>query len=147
MRKMVPLTLALVGILLLAGLFGCQKTTPQPAAGSSEKISLPVNFPSDFPIYNGAKLLVGRQDLDSGGNPLYLAGWSTKDDYSKVAAFYNQNLVAKGWLITKKTQPNANMKQYQFKKSTGLLRGILKIFKDPKTGETGFSVSITDKSN
>jgi len=64
---------------------------------SSDK--LPANFPSDVPLYPGAKVqgsVVAAQQQGSG----HYAGLETVDTIDKVVSWYKAEVVAKGWQVT-----------------------------------------------
>lgn len=150
MRKLISVLVVFVGIFLVAGLFGCQQNTTQSASEKTgQKASLPAAFPDNFPIYKGAKLMAATQDLDVSGKPLYIATWESNNAVAQVLSFYDQALAGNGWLITKKIQLNPAVRQYDFiqNDSDKLPSGSLRIIQDAKTGKTGISVKIIDKSS
>lgn len=59
------------------------------------KDSIPDNFPKDVPVYSPAAVKM-TQIIDDSKSVISLG---TKDDVSKVAAFYKKELPAKGWNV------------------------------------------------
>ncbi len=59
---------------------------------------LPADWPNDVPAYTGATVTYsGSSNADEGTG--YSAVFSTKDDYTKVAAYYTNELPKQGWAI------------------------------------------------
>lgn len=66
--------------------------------GSESK--LPDDFPTDVPVYSGAKVASSSRINDSKSGELsFLVVLSTPDDAKKVMAFYNDKLKGNGWAI------------------------------------------------
>lgn len=61
--------------------------------------SLPKDFPNDFPVYPGAKI-VSTFTASSEGKEGTSVVWETGDSAETVAVFYKSNLEAKGWKTT-----------------------------------------------
>lgn len=76
--------------------FTDSKTGQKVTVGSQ---SLPENFPTDFPVYSGAKL-VGSISGAQTGTEGYLVTFTTPDASAKVVAYYQKELVARGWTTT-----------------------------------------------
>ena len=55
---------------------------------------LPPGFPTDMPIYPGARLAFGQAAVG-----IFTLGWVSDDEPAKVKAFYVQNLSIQGWQI------------------------------------------------
>jgi len=60
---------------------------------------LPEGFPSDFPVYSGAKVASSFTANTDGKDGMSVV-WETNDSADDVSAFYKSNLVAKGWKVT-----------------------------------------------
>jgi len=61
--------------------------------------AIPYNFPSDLPVYPGAKPAAGRGVEKDGGVQLSGVQLVTQDAPSKARRFYERELEAKGWTI------------------------------------------------
>jgi hypothetical protein len=64
-----------------------------------EEGSLPDNFPSDFPIYPGAKLASSWTASSDDTDGLSLI-WKTDDSVSKVGNYYESELKDAGWTLS-----------------------------------------------
>ncbi len=74
-------------------------------AADDQGVPLPADFPKDVPVYPGATITASTTVPE--GMNLVL---NTADRASKVAAFYQQELKAKGWTIeTTMNIPTGNM--------------------------------------
>ena len=105
MRKLALLAIPVLGIgLLLAACGGgnSSKTVDVPGVGQV-KVSTgdqpPSDFPSDFPIYSGAKYNGGVSTTEEGISGFY-ATWQTGDSTDKVLAFYNDAFDNGAWKKT-----------------------------------------------
>ena len=70
--------------------------TDQGTYSTSDKI--PANFPSDVPVYPGAKVQSSVATSQEQGNGHYL-GLETSDSLDTVTAWYKSQVVDKGWKI------------------------------------------------
>lgn len=71
---------------------------------------LPEDFPKEFPVYRGAKVVssVKGQDLTGRqGGTGWLVNFETKDDTEKVTAFYQENLAKSPWTL--ESSPSATV--------------------------------------
>jgi len=76
-----------------------EKISEESKGTIKEGTSLPQNFPSDFPLYPGAKVensLTGQQLGKEG----FMVTLTSSDDWQKVSSFYKTNLPKKGWQVT-----------------------------------------------
>lgn len=60
---------------------------------------LPEGFPSDFPVYPGAKVASSFTTNTEGKDGMSVV-WETGDSAEKVSAFYKTSLVSNGWKVT-----------------------------------------------
>lgn len=63
------------------------------------EISMPPGFPSDFPIYTGARLTAGAS-FTSSGQIAWGMEWETLDPVARVQAFYAKQLNQGDWTIS-----------------------------------------------
>ncbi len=56
------------------------------------KAELPPGFPSDMPVYTGARLVFGQAAAG-----IFTVGWVTDNELGNIKAFYLQSLPAQGW--------------------------------------------------
>lgn len=81
------------------------RTTPSgsPLAQASgqldAEVPMPSGFPSDFPIYTGARLTAGAS-FTSSGQIAWGMEWETLDPVAKVQAFYAKQLNQGDWTIS-----------------------------------------------
>ncbi len=71
--------------------------TDQGTFSSSNK--LPADFPSDVPLYPGAKVQSSVSSAQAQGGGHYV-GLETNDAVASVAGWYKTEIVAKGWKVT-----------------------------------------------
>ncbi|MEO6907556.1 MAG: hypothetical protein ABI210_06660 [Abditibacteriaceae bacterium] len=91
------------------------------AAGKS--VALPVHFPSDVPIYPGARIAIGSSNAEGA-----TVGLETDDIRQKVVSYYEKKLAAQGWKIDKTTSSKTN----------SIVQG--------KRGNRSCAIVITDRS-
>lgn len=66
----------------------------KPPAEPAESVALPENFPSDVPIYPGARVAISNSTTDGA-----TIGMETDDDRKKVVHYYETKLAAQGWKL------------------------------------------------
>lgn len=98
---------------------------------------LPASFPSDFPVYSGAKI-DSSWSAESEGTKGVSVVWDSGDKVAAIAEFYQKELPLKGWTITS-TFTQDDSATFSFKK--GETEGILGIAKKD-TGKLSISVTI-----
>ena len=113
MRKVALLIVpALIGAMLIAacGGGGSSKTIDIPGGGQV-KVSTgdkpPADFPSDFPIYSGAKYQGGASTTEQGVSGFY-ATWQTGDSADKVISFYDNAFNNGAWKKTATVNSGSN---------------------------------------
>lgn len=60
---------------------------------------LPEGFPTDFPVYPGARVVSSFTANTEGKDGMSVV-WDTNDSVEAVSAFYKTNLVSNGWKVT-----------------------------------------------
>lgn len=60
---------------------------------------VPDNFPKDFPLYTGAKVVSAMSGNQSGSSNGFWLTMSTTDSVDKVAAFYKSKFASGGWVV------------------------------------------------
>lgn len=98
---------------------------------------LPEEFPSDFPIYPGAKITSSWTSSGDDAKGISVV-WETNDSPDKVANYYKSSIESKGWKTTASFSSEGTT-TYSFEKgeSTGFV-GIAK----GEEGKTTISVTI-----
>lgn len=97
MRKLLWLIMT-VTVVSLAG-FACggnDKSLDLPGGGSITEGKLPDDWPDDFPVYDGAKLLGGISEIVDGGAAIS-ATWETGDSADDVKQFYDEAFADGPW--------------------------------------------------
>lgn len=95
-RLIVPMLVVVAALAVACG-GGDSKTVKIPGGGEvSTSNKLPSDFPSDFPIYGGAKV-VGSIKGDQQGLKGFFVTWETGDDVDKVTAFYKKEFEKGPW--------------------------------------------------
>ena len=69
---------------------------------------LPQGFPSDFPVYPGAKVASSFTANTDGKDGMSVV-WETGDSADKVSAFYKTSLVSNGWKVTATFESEGSM--------------------------------------
>lgn len=105
--------------------------------------SLPSDFPSDFPVYSGAKLAGSFSAKgDDGGNSTGTSVvWETSDDATKVGTYYKSQLAAAGYTIVTEYS-SAGSTTFTFEK--GDISGFMGVTKG-SDGKTAISVTLGTK--
>ena len=98
---------------------------------------LPDGYPSDLPIYPGAKLTSSWSTTGDNSKGMSLI-WGTNDSISQVADYYKKALEANGWKITASFSQQETS-TYSFEKGT--INGFVGIGKGDKEN-TNISVTI-----
>lgn len=99
MRRYLGLLVPLLflGAAFAAACGGDSKTVKIPGGGEvSTSNKLPNDFPSDFPVYPGAKV-VGSIKGDQKGLQGFFVTWETGDQVDKVTAFYKKEFEKGPW--------------------------------------------------
>jgi hypothetical protein len=153
------LTRSIVGVIfslaLVAG-SACDASTSTSSSTSSPNASgaraggnldaevpTPSGFPSDFPIYSGARL-TSAANFGSPGNPTWGMEWQTVDGVDKVQAFYKSQLVKGDWTLSFPTTANGKFSATFNRKSNTKVGGILGI--DASSGITKITLALTSSS-
>ncbi len=98
---------------------GGKKLTIQGEGGQlsfEEGGKLPAGFPSDFPIYPGAKLTGSWTAKGEKGEGISLV-WETTDDVLKVSDYYKTQLASLGWKVTT-TFDSSSSSTFSFEKDS-----------------------------
>jgi hypothetical protein len=90
--------------------------------GNSEG-KIPDGFPSDIPIYEGAKI-VGNVKTSEGGKTNFAVTLDTNDDPSKVLEFYKGELENNGYKISSATEMGAGNAVLSFEKNGKGVGGV-----------------------
>jgi len=99
--------------------------------------SLPAGFPSDFPVYSGAKVVssfTAQGEQDSGMSVV----WESSDSQASVADFYKKQLPAAGYTVSS-TFEATNSLTISFKK--GETEGFMGVTSG-EGGKTTISVTV-----
>ncbi len=152
LRTTIKMSLFAAGLLVVCGLAGCRRSTTVSTpdgqvkvtnkgkqtdvtiqgadgqkvqiSGSEEGVEMPKDFPSDVPIYPGAKVLMAM-DLGK-AHSLQLR---CPDERAKVAAFFKEKMKENGW------------------SSEGTIDTPQLVMVHGKKGDRSLSVSVTSDDN
>lgn len=91
-----------------------------------ENILIPSNFPSDFPIYPGAKIVSGKSGTSSSKN-VFLLNLETSEEIRKVTDFYEEKLPLLGWQIERNNA--SELANFLFIKK-GKESGLVSVFQE-----------------
>lgn len=153
-----PILGVIFGLALVAG-FGCGttgstsssshhassvRTSISPSTGGGNldpEVVMPSTFPSDFPIYSGARL-TSEISFSSNGATTWGMEWQTVDGVAKVQAFYTAGLAKDDWKLSFPSSTNGVFSATFNRKSNSKVGGILGV--DGSSGKTKISVALTD---
>jgi hypothetical protein len=116
------------------------KVTPSPSKLDPE-VAMPDGFPTDVPIYPGARLTAAAK-FTSSGQTTWGMNWETLDSVDKVQAFYSTKLSQGDWSIQFKGSSNASFTATFSRKSNPKSSGILGA--DGSSGVTKISLSLVN---
>jgi hypothetical protein len=116
--------------------------SPSPTAVSKldPEVPTPVGFPSDVPIYPGARLTAGAQ-FTANGQTAWGMEWETLDTVAKVQAFYAGKLSQGDWNVQFSGTANGSFSAVFNRKSNNSVTGILGA--DGSSGVTKISLSLS----
>lgn len=110
-------------------------------ASLDPQVPLPSTFPSDVPIYSGARL-TSAINYGSNGTTTWGMEWQTLDGVDKVQAFYTAKLAAGDWSLSFPTIANGAFSATFNRKSNSKVGGILGI--EGASGITKISLALTN---
>jgi hypothetical protein len=155
MKMALRTTAALIFIVILAGAASCRipggtaTNTPQPSAGSKAppspagsldaEVPTPAGFPTDVPIYTGARLTAGAA-FTANGQTTWGMEWETLDTVDKVQAYYASKLSQGDWTVQISNVANGAFAATFSRKSNSKFAGILGA--DGTSGVTKISMSL-----
>ena len=99
---------------------------------------MPSGFPSDIPIYPGARLTAGAS-FSSNGQSTWGMEWETVDGVDKVKAFYAKQLGQGDWSVTIKDIPSGFSANFARKSNT---RAYGTLAADGSSGVTKISMAF-----
>jgi hypothetical protein len=104
---------------------------------------MPNGFPTDVPIYPGARLTAGAA-YTANGQTTWGMEWETLDTVDKVQAFYSSKLSQGDWNISFSGTANGAFSSIFNRKSNSKFAGILAA--DTSSGVTKISLSLASSS-
>ena len=105
---------------------------------------MPNNFPTDVPIYTGARLTAAAT-FSANGQTTWGMEWETLDGIDKVQAFYAGKLSQGDWNIQFSGTSNGAFSAIFKRKSNSSFAGILGA--DASSGVTKISMSLASASS
>jgi hypothetical protein len=142
----------LFGAALAASACASTPTSSSPNAASGSRaggadvsldaeVPMPSTFPSDVPIYSGARL-TSAINFGSNGTTTWGMEWQTLDGVDKVQAFYTAKLAQGDWSVSFPNNANGAFSATFNRKSNSKVGGILGI--DRSSGITKISLALTN---
>lgn len=116
------------------------KAFPTTASKLDPEVQMLVGFPSDVPIYPGARLTAGAQ-FSANGQTAWGMEWETLDSVAKVQAFYASKLSQGDWNVQFSGTANGSFSAVFNRKSNNSVTGILGA--DGSSGVTKISLSLS----
>jgi hypothetical protein len=100
--------------------------TPTPAGKLDAAVTMPNGFPSDFPVYTGARLTAAKQVL-ANGQTTWGVVWETLDGVDQVQSFYVSKLNQGDWTLTYNGSSSGTFSAIVSRKSNEKDAGILTV--------------------
>ena len=115
-----------------------------PEVPEGAEAAVPANFPSDLPVYPGSVPAQGRGNKDEGGN---IAGVQllTNDRPDQAYNYYHDELEAKGWGITTRSDEEESQKSISVEKD-GCKAIFMFVESESGTGTDIFTISSCEES-
>lgn len=111
-----------------------------PGVSLDPQVAMPSGFPSDVPIYTGARL-TSAGNFASNGATTWGMEWETAGGIDKVRAFYTAKLNQGDWTSSFSGSANGAFAVIFNRKSNSKVGGILGV--DGSTGFTKISLALT----
>jgi hypothetical protein len=134
-----------------AGSSGGASTSPTAGAKASSSpgvsatlepaVAMPGDFPSDVPIYPGARLTAGAK-FPNNGKTTWGMEWETLDSVGKVQAFYSDKLGQGDWTIQFSGSTGTAFSAVFTRKSSSKASGLLAA--DASSGMTKIELSLAN---
>lgn len=144
----VMLTLALVVGSACGASTSSSTSNPSPQVSTAlggvkldPQVSMPSGFPSDVPIYPGARL-VSASTFASNGTSTWSMTWQTVDSVDKVQAFYTAKLAQGDWTLSFSGSSNGSFSALFNRKSNSNVGGIMGV--GTNVGITEITVELTN---
>jgi hypothetical protein len=115
------------------------KAAPTVASKLDAAVPTPAGFPTDVPIYPGARLTAGAA-FAANGQTTWGMEWETLDTVDKVQAFYQSKLSQGDWTVQFTGSANGQFSATFGRKSNSKFAGILGA--DGSSGVTKISMSL-----
>jgi hypothetical protein len=109
-------------------------------------VSLPSNFPSDFPVYPGARTTTQQATTTSGGITSWVVTWETLDSLNMVQSYYSAQLKQNDWTVTLETSSSGDYSATFARKSNSNLGGLLIVNNTDKPGVTTIALVLSTGS-
>jgi hypothetical protein len=87
---------------------------------------MPKDFPSDFPVYPGARLTVANE-ATANGHPTWGMEWETLDNLAAVQGFYVSKLSHGDWTLPFSSSGNGTYSAILMRKSNSKDAGLLTV--------------------
>ena len=101
-------------------------SAPQANGALDPAVAMPKGFPSDFPVYPGARLTVANQ-ATANGQTTWGMEWETLDNIAAVQAFYSSKLNQGDWTLSYDSTGNGGYSAIFTRKSNSKDAGLLTV--------------------
>jgi uncharacterized iron-regulated membrane protein len=115
------------------------QTKPTPSSKLDPQVAMPRNFPTDVPVYTGARLTAAAV-FNSNGQTTFGMEWETLDKIDKVHAFYAAQLSQGDWTIQFNSTTTGTFAASFSRKSNPRDAGLVSA--DGSSGVTKISLSL-----
>jgi hypothetical protein len=116
----------LVTVLVLAPACGAPTTSATQTPSPVPAVAMPKDFPSDFPVYPGARLTVANE-ATANGHPTWGMEWETLDNLAAVQGFYVSKLSHGDWTLPFSSSGNGTYSAILMRKSNSKDAGLLTV--------------------
>jgi hypothetical protein len=126
-----------------------------PAAGASSKsstaqldpaVSVPSSFPTDFPVYSGARP-TEEVVLAANGSTSWEVTWETLDSLLKVQSFYSTQLKQGDWTVSFEGTSSGQYSATFTRQSNTNYGGLITVENTSKPGIVTISVVLTTSTS
>jgi hypothetical protein len=107
-------------------------------------VALPASFPSDLPVYPGARPVVVTSS--TAGSTTWEVKWQTLDSLDQVKGFYSTQLNLGDWIVSSEDNTQTTYTATFHRKSSSSYAGLLAVDTTSKQGVTTISVVLLTRS-
>ena len=115
--------------------------SPTPLGALDAAVNMPNGFPSDFPVYPGARVTAAKQVL-ANGQTTWGVVWETLDTVDQVRTFYTSKLAGGDWTLTYNGSASGNFSAIVSRKSNQKDAGIITVESESKVTHIALALGV-----